>query len=471
MPARRTFLARLGAFLALAASLLLAGCATRPLEDHGRADDGRAHVVFVHGNGDSGALWQTTVWRFESNGWPTGKLHAIDLPYPLARDEDPREQPGRTSAAEHMAYLKAQVEALVERTGADKVVLVGNSRGGYAIRHYIQNGGGESRVSHAILAGTPNHGIWAVKGMRENSEFSGTGPFLTALNAPKNQRGDEVTHAVKWLTIRSDNNDKYAQPDGLWIGSGGTPTNVTHAGPELRGATNVILDGADHRETAYSPAAFDAMYRFITGAAPRTTEIQPSEKLILNGTVLGLGLQPDDPTSGNFVNNLPLRGARVQVYPVDPDTGERRGQPVHDKVVGRNGRWGPFDAAHGVPYEFVISAPGYPTNHIYRSPFPRSSYLIHLQAQRRVAVDDDARAIVTMTRPRGYFDVGRDKMSFGGISPPPGLPPTGAGISISKLKATTEEVQPVVAEFNGERIVGRTWPAAQNHIVFLELTW
>ena len=466
MSARRTFLARLGGLLLLAASLLATGCATRVLED-----DGRAPIVFVHGNGDSGALWQTTLWRFESNGWPTEKLHAIDLPYPLARDEDPREQPGRTSTAEHMAFLKEQVEAVLRHTGAGKVILIGNSRGGYAIRDYIQNGGGESTVSHAILAGTPNHGIWAVKGMRERSEFSGTGPFLTALNAPKNKRGDEVTPAVKWLTIRSDNNDKYAQPDGLWIGSRGTPTNVSHDGPELRGATNVVLAGVDHRETAYSTAAFDAMYRFITGAAPRTLEIQPSGKLILNGTVFGLGLDPGDPDSGNFVNNLPLAGARVQVYAVDRDTGERLGKAVHDVTVGRNGRWGPFDAAHGVPYEFVVSAPGYPVNHIYRGPLPRSSYLIHLQAQRRVAVDDDARAIVTMTRPRGYFDVRRDEMSFGGISPPPGLPPTGAGMSVSKLKATTDDVQTVVAAFNGERVVGRTWPAAENHIVFLELTW
>ena len=76
-----------------------------------------------------------------------------------------------------------------------------------------------------------------------------------------------------------------------------------------------------------------------------------------------------------------------------------------------------------------------------------------------------------MTRPRGYFDVERDKMSFGGISPPPGLPPSGAGISVSKLKATNDEVHTVVAEFNGERVVGRTWPAAENHIVFLELTY
>ena len=175
MSARRTFLARVGGLLLVCGSALLTGCATRTVQD-----DGRVPIVFVHGNGDSGALWQTTVWRFESNGWPTRKLHAIDLPFPLARDEDPREQPGRTSTAEHMAYLKAEVDAVIQRTGAEKVVLVGNSRGGNAIRNYIQNGGGETKVSHAILAGTPNHGIWAVRGMRESSEFSGTARFSPA---------------------------------------------------------------------------------------------------------------------------------------------------------------------------------------------------------------------------------------------------------------------------------------------------
>ncbi|MBA3478909.1 MAG: twin-arginine translocation pathway signal, partial [Lautropia sp.] len=305
MISRRTFLARVTALLLVCGAAVLSGCATRS----SGAESDHLPIVFVHGNGDSGALWQTTVWRFESNGWPTAKLHAPDLPFPMARDEDNRAQPGRTSTAEHMAFLKAEVETVLSRTGADKVILIGNSRGGNAIRNYIRNGGGEQTVSHAILAGTPNHGIWAVKGMRENSEFSGTGPFLTGLNAPKTRNGDEVTQEVKWLTIRSDNNDKYAQPDGLWIGSRGQPTNVSYRGPELRGATNVVLPGVDHRETGFAAAAFDAMYRFITGEAPRTAEIEPSESLVLNGMIMGLGLTPTEPASGGYVNNLPLPGA------------------------------------------------------------------------------------------------------------------------------------------------------------------
>ena len=67
-------------------------------------------IVFVHGNGDTAALWITTIWRFESNGWPREQLHAIDLPYPLARDDDAKEQPGRSSAAEHMLFLSAEVD-------------------------------------------------------------------------------------------------------------------------------------------------------------------------------------------------------------------------------------------------------------------------------------------------------------------------------------------------------------------------
>lgn len=451
--------------LGLAASaLMLASGAAQP------APEQVPPIVFVHGNGDTAALWQTTLWRFESNGWPRERLHAIEVPYPLSRDDDTKPQPGRTSTAEHMAYLKGEVERVLKATGASKVVLFGNSRGGNAIRNYIQNGGGAATVSHAILGGTPNHGIWAIKGFREGNEFSGTGWFLMALNARKNSNGDEVTGPVKWMTIRSDNNDKYAQPDGLWIGAKGTPTNVGADSPELKGASNVVIAGIDHRETAFSPAAFDAAYRFLTGKAPQSLAITPEANVVLNGNITGKGVRSDDPSTGNAANNLPVPGAKLEIYATDASTGDRLGAALHSKLVGADGQWGPFVAQSSVQYEFVISASGYATTHIYRSPFPRSSDIVHLRPERLSDAEKSAQSVVSFLRPRGYFDAQRDRMSFDGLSKLPGVPDVGAGVANSKIVLTQAGVRAISAEFNGERLTGRTWPASENRIVLLELS-
>jgi len=276
-------------------------------------------IVFVHGNGDTAALWLTTLWRFESNGWPRERLHAVDMPYPLARDADEKPQPGRTSTAEASAFLAAEIDAVLQRTGAKQVVLIGNSRGGYAIRNVIASGQA-AKVSHAILGGTPNHGVWSNPGFRPTNEFNGAGPFLTRLN---NQGGPgiEITPGPKWMTIRSDANDKFAQGDGVWIGAKGTPTNVTAAGPELKGAENVVIPGIDHRETSYGPLAFAAMYRFLTGREPATRTPVAEARVTLAGKVSGLGID-NRPGSGNFANNLPLAGATVEVYATDRRSGE-----------------------------------------------------------------------------------------------------------------------------------------------------
>ena len=449
----------------VASSLLLTACATSP------SLESQPPIVFVHGNGDTAALWQTSIWRFESNGWPRERLQAIDLPYPLARDDDGKAQPGRTSTAEHMAYLGAEVEKVLKATGARQVVLVGNSRGGNAIRNYIYNGGGAANVSHAVLGGAPNHGVQAIKGFREFNEFAGTGPFLMALNTPKNAAGDEVTGPVKWLTLRSDNNDKFAQPDGLWIGAKGVPTNVTFEGPALKGATNLVLPRVDHRETSFSPAAFDATYRFITGKNPQTLAIQPEASVVLNGKLVGLGLSPTDPAAGNYANNLPLSGAQLMVYATDPATGARIGSAAYSKTVGTDGLWGPFIAQPGVPYEFEIQAAGYAITHIYRSPFPRSSSILNLRAERLADADKTAKSSVTLARPRGYFDAQRDTLRFDGNTVLPGVPPSGAGVSSSKINLAQDGLRPIAAEFNGEKITGRTWPVAENHLVVMELTY
>ena len=53
----------------------------------------------------------------------------------------------------------------------------------------------------------------------------------------------------------------------------------------------------------------------------------------------------------------------------------------------------------------------------------------------------------------------------------PGVPPTGAGVSNAKINLAVDGVRPISAEFNGEKITGRTWPAAENRLVVLELTY
>ena len=450
---RRTLL------LGAAATTMLAACATGP------AGNDLPPIVFVHGNGDTAALWITTIWRFESNGWPRERLHAIDLPYPLARDDDGKPQEGRTSTDEHMRFLAAEVDKVRAATGAAKVVLIGNSRGGYAIRHYIANGGGADKVSHAILGGTPNHGVRAGPTGTGN-EFNGAGPFLTGLNAPKGPNGDEVWPGPKWMTIRSDNNDKYAQPDGLWLGAKGVPTNVTFEGPALKGAENVVLAGVDHRETSFGVKAFEQSYRFITGKAPATLAVTPESSVVLDGKVSGYGVAN---RQGSAPSNLPLEGATFEVYATDPATGERRGNALLRKTIGADGRWGPLATDATTTLEFVIAAPGYATTHVYRSPFPRSSKVVNLRAERLADADKDAKAVVTLTRPRGYFGVPRDRIALDGKSPPAGIPPGVAGLSTAKLKVIDDTNRPVVGEFNGERIVGRAWPSADNHTVLLEL--
>jgi triacylglycerol lipase len=434
--------------LALVLPLLLAACAgLQPTAQ-------QPPVVFVHGNGDSAALWETTIWRFESNGYDRKLLHAVDLPYPLARGVDAKPQPLRSSTAEQMAALAREVAGVRKRTGQDKVVLVGNSRGGYAIRNYLRNGGGAAYASAAILCGVPNHGVFDWEETR-GSEFNGKGAFLAQLNAGP----DEVVAGVRFMTIRSNNNDKYAQPDGRFLGKPGRPTGVRYDGPELKGAENVVIPGIDHRETAFSAPAFAQMVRFITGHAPARPDIAAESALVLDGKVSDV--------QGGVATNLPVAGATVEIYQVSAATGARIGAAAHRKTTGADGRWGPFAAKQGAYYEFVIQAPGHAITHIYRSPFPRSSDIVNLRPADFGKGEAAAGSVILMSRPRGYFGHGRDTFLLDG-KVPPGVNPGVPGTSTAKLLLPEAPPRAVTARFNDETITVQSWPAKDRHIVISE---
>jgi pimeloyl-ACP methyl ester carboxylesterase len=429
--------------------LLLAACAAfQP------AAEQQPPIVFVHGNGDTAALWQTTEWRFESNGYDRKMLYAIDFQNPLAPSEDAKPQPLRSTTADQMAELARKVADVRRLTGRDKVVLVGNSRGGNAIRNYLKNGGGAAYVSHAILSGAVNHGVSDWEETRGN-EFNTKGAFLTQLNAGP----DEVVAGVRFMTIRSDNNDKYAQPDGMFLGKPGRPTHVGYDGPELKGAENVVIPKIDHRETAFGPLAFAEMYRFITGRVPARVDIAPESEVVLNGKVNGM--------PGGVPTNLPVAGATVEIYQVSATTGARAGAAAHAKVTGADGLWGPFRAKPDAYYEFVIQVPEHAITHIYRSPFPRSSDVVHLRPADFAKGDATSGSVVMITRPRGYFGVGRDTFLLDG-KVPPGINQGVPGASAGKLLLPAGPLRPVPARFNDETMTLQNWPAKDNHIVIGE---
>ena len=437
--------------LLVAASTLLSACAIFP-----RDEASNPPIIFVHGNGGLAAQWTRTIWRFESNGWPRDRLFAFGVAHPFARQEDAKPQEGTTSTSEHTAQLAAEVERVRRLTGADKVVLIAHSRGGYAVRDYVRNGAGKQTVSKAILCGTPNHGVYSTPEYNPGSEFNGTAPFLAALNAPQGPNGEEVTPGVQVMTIRADGGDRYAQPDGQYIGQPKLRTNVSSDGPALKGAENIVLAGADHQDVAFSAEAFGHMYRFIAGKNPKTVDVTPERTLLVGGPINSL--LRDSRT------NLPLAGAMVEVFEVSPTTGERIGPAVHSRTTSADGEWGPFSAKPGASYEFVVRAEGYATTHTYRAPFPRSSQLVDLTPARLSDDDRKAGSVVQMAKVGGYLGLDRDRASIDGKNPP-GI---GTGIRVtglSALRVPDDTVRSLVVELNGERIVVRTWPTRENNYV------
>ena len=415
-------------------------------------------ILFVHGNGDHAALWITTLWRMESNGVPREKMLAINFTDPLARSDDKVEQANRSSTEDQRRELGEAVKQLQRCTGAARIALVGSSRGGYSIRNYIRNGGGAD-ISHAVLCGVPNHGIYQWdEGL--GGEFNGRGPFLRGLN----EGASEVTPGTAFLTLRSDGIDKYAQADGRFVGKPGTPTGVTSEGPALNGATNLVLGALDHREVAFHPRAFREIYKFVAGREPSRIEVVPEAQVELSGLVTG--------TPGGVVTNRPVAGATVEIYRVSPDAGERIGGPIHSSQTGADGRWGPAQVEPGWPLEIVLASAGSPTTHFYRSPFPRSSDVVHLRPARPLGpADAGAGAVVLMSRPRGYFGLPRDVVLIDGREPrdvKSGVPTD----SVTTLRLPAEDVgRPVVAMFNTERIVARAWPVSEKRIAVAELTY
>jgi len=101
---------------------LIAGCAlpSRTQQETGVPPNASIStpIIFVHGNGDTAALWHTMIWRFESNGYSRDRLFAIDFRYPQARSDDAVPMEGRSSSADQMRELATFVDEVRAKTHA-----------------------------------------------------------------------------------------------------------------------------------------------------------------------------------------------------------------------------------------------------------------------------------------------------------------------------------------------------------------
>ena len=261
-------------------------------------------------------------------------------------------------------YKTGEVTRVLIETHSNRVALIGSSRGGMTIRNYLLHGGSQN-VAFAITCGTPNHGVMAMDANLD-AEFNGKGRYLGGLNHAYGD-GSEVPPGVKMMTLRSDTLDKYAQPTGVSFGKPDLATGVDYDGPALAGASNVILPHLDHRELAFDPRALAEMYRFITGAAPRTTEVTPMPAPSLSGLVTGF-------ENGSFTNE-PLAGVHLRIYAVGKTESST---PLYDVVTASDGKWGPLQASPTQEYDFDMEYQGRHVR-LYKAAMPRSTTLLNLR--------------------------------------------------------------------------------------------
>ncbi len=422
-------------FILLFAALSLAEAQTNP------------PIVFVHGNGDDATKWLPVIWLFESNGYPADRLFSIRFTDPSARRENTKAEAFRSSTTDQASELGGFVARVLLETKASKVVLVGSSRGGMTIRNYVKNAGGAAVVSHAILCGAPNHGVMAMDTMLDG-EFNGKGHFLRQLND-----GSEVVEGVKFLTLRSDKLDKYAQP------------NVGYDSPALKGAENVVLPSLDHREVAFHPLAFAETYRFVTGQTPGTLKPVAQAAPIFSGLITGF--------AGIVPTNRPLAGVQLRVFALKQGAADRDGNAVLEATTGETGEWGPLSLLADRNYEFVLEKDGRKVSY-FKSGLLRSTTLLNFRFWPEAAMQMLGGQALTgprllIHRPQGYLSRDRDPLMVDGVavaSLQPGVPTRdGVGVVIASEKRAGVRV-----ELRGEVIHARPAEDA-NELNIVDLIW
>ncbi|MBN1980828.1 MAG: alpha/beta fold hydrolase [Chitinivibrionales bacterium] len=180
-------------------------------------------VLFVHGWMGSAPNWDAFKTKLIADGWSSDIIFANTF----ANNTDLTDGSNERNAKE----IATWVDEILKKTGATSVDLVSHSMGGLSTRYYVKFLGGNTKVSHYISLGSPQHGTTLAK---LAGDMSPTSAFLKKLNegdeTPAGLLPDSATpHVpgnVAWASF-------YSTTDELIL-----PSETA----KLNGATNKIID-------------------------------------------------------------------------------------------------------------------------------------------------------------------------------------------------------------------------------------
>jgi pimeloyl-ACP methyl ester carboxylesterase len=218
-----------------------------------------------------------------------------------------------------------------------------------------------------VLAETGDSQVYAI------GHSAGTAVMTGYLNSGD---PDRVARVAKYIGIDGASNE--VCPGG--VDENGDP-NVPCMGVWARGPTtrmvgpdhNVYFSELGHTQSVTAPESFAAQYEFLTGQPPETTLILPErpDRVEIAGRAL------------NFPYNTGIEGAHLELWEVNPLTGERtRSMPEEEVTVDASGNFGPWAVNGARRYEINViretEEPPDSQQHFYFEPFLRSNYLLRL---------------------------------------------------------------------------------------------
>lgn len=215
------------------------------------------------------------------------------------------------------------IDNVLAETGATHVRLMGHSAGGGVCYTYLSDAARAAKVDGYVHIG------------------SGTQP------GPAGPGGSEATL-------------------NLW-----SPDDAVASGGDIPGATNAQIPGKDHYQIATSKESFAAVWQFFHNSPPATLDITPQGPLVcIAGKVLFFG------------ENTPLDGAKVEVWELNPATGERvGGSPDFTFTTNAAGKWGPENVKANTTFEFVATPPNASQRviHYFREGITHLNSLVYLR--------------------------------------------------------------------------------------------